>query len=222
MNRPTDHADRPRPAEQSAEGDFWDDEWNDETWTDPPERSGRRDLVIVVGIVAAILVIGLVLVTTSKRPTDRGEGTGTGAAPAEARAKKDKGGFCDDWPAALGGDGAGVSRAPGTSIWSDFGGIHLRANVDKPIRVTLTANAPYTVTRRGSGVTASADSGPALTFDLPAGHGETGPDLNVPCTATGLRLEVLQDGLPVPPEAIHVGGSSTAAANPASFLRTPG
>lgn len=220
MSEPTKHrTDAPRDGVGRTEGDddFWDEEWQDGTWSEAPERRGRQDLLIALGVIAALVVVAAILVGTTRKGTAPGA---AGSKPTVAPAAE--GGFCDDWPAVLGGDGSSVSGAPGTYIWSDFHGIHLRANSPVPLTVTVTGNADYAVTHRGAGVTASAMSGTSLTFQLPAGDGTTGPDLNVPCATTGLRFEVLKDDLPVPPASIHIGGSGVATANPAPFLRTAG
>ena len=209
---------RPAPV-LDDDPDDWDDE---DDWDDRPGRGGgngggRRDLTIVFAVIAVVLAVALVVVATKDTGSNSDATGGTGGGN-----NKPKGDLCGNWPASLGGDGKNVSSGAGVYLWSDFDGIHVRSNNAEPVKVTVVGNKEFAVTKPGAGVQASADKGTEITFDLPAGAGTAGPDLNVPCATTSLGFEVAKAGASVPPQTIKVGGSAVADANPAQFTRDAG
>ena len=212
-------AEEPAPKAKgkaaAAADDDWDDDWDDRRGGG---GGGRRDLTVVFGIVIAALVIALVVVATR----DNGNGSGDNAGGNGGGGGKDKGGFCGDWPAALGGQGKNVAKSAGTYVWSDFQGIHVRSNNTDPVTVKVVGNKEFAVTKPGAGVQASAEKGAEVSFEIPAGEGTSGPDLNVGCEVTSIGFEVTKAGTKVEPEAIKVGDSSVADANPAQFSRDAG
>lgn len=223
------------PARQAVEDDWDDDDWDDD---DGRGGGGRRDLTLVIAIAGAVAVIALVVILT--RPKDNNSSSSTttpGATTTSAR-----GGFCDGWPGALGGDGSNVSKGEGVYIWSGIvkgkdngkgssNGIHIRNNGTDPVEVKVDTayvanpakpstdtDPTFTVTNKGT-ATASAASGKEVTFTLPAGKGTDGPDLAVPCGATTMAFDVTAGGSAIPATQIKVGGSAKAEANPANFTR---
>ena len=218
-SRSRDDGRRPAPRQRRREDWDDDDDWDeDDDWDDRPGRGGggggRRDLTIVFAVIAAVLAIALVVVATK----DDG-GSTDGATGGGGSGGQEEGGFCGDWPAALGGAGKNVSTGAGVYIWSDFGGIHIRSNNTEAVTVKTVGNKEFTVTKPGDGVQASADKGSEITFQLPAGDGTSGPDLNVGCEVTSIGFEVQKGTAKVPPDAIKIGDSAVADANPAQFTR---
>lgn len=212
---------RGRRAAKGAARDDWDDDWDDEDdWDDRRPAGGRRDLTLVFGLIAAVLLVVLVVVIT-KKDSGSSDGSTTGATPGASGSTTVPQGFCGDWPASFGGDGKNVAKAEGVYVWSDFDGIHVRANQAKAVEVKVTGNTDFKVKDAGDGTTASATSGKEITLSLPAGKGASGPDLDVPCETTSLGFEVTQGGARVPAASIKVGGDATAEANPVQFAREP-
>jgi len=222
-DRSQDEAPQGDPAEEpkgrgrgpNDAGEDWDD-WDDDWAQRNPSGGGGTDTKLIAVIVIAVVAIIAVILFTRKGDDDKD------SAPPQQQPgnteQTDGGGFCGDWPAELGGSGQNVG-AEGVHVWSDFEGIHVRASGGEPTTVKVTGDASYKVKSPGTGVTASATEGAEVTFELPAGDGSAGPDLDVSCEVGSLTIEATRGGAPVAPEQIHVGDSAKAPENPATYER---
>ncbi|MEO6989844.1 MAG: hypothetical protein ABI239_14500 [Aquihabitans sp.] len=201
--------------------DSWDDDWDDDDWEDDDRGGGGLDLRLVGAVVAAIVLVVLVVLFTRDDGDDDAK-QGESATPnGQTEPADDKGGFCGNWPADVGGDGSNATVVDGIHVWSDFGGIHLRSNMDQPVTVKLSGNSDFSVSEPGTGAKLSAQDGKAITVDFDPGDGSIGPDFDVSCNVTVLTIEASDaEGLLETTE-INIGGSSLATENPYKLVRDP-
>ena len=211
-----------RPSKNGGQGsgnDSWDDDWEDDDWDDGG-RGGGLDLRLVGAIVAAVVLVVLVVLFT--RDDGKDTKNDQAATPSgETKPAEDKGGFCGNWPAAFGGDGSNATVTDGVHVWSDFGGIHVRSNLDEPVTVKLSGNSDFSVTNAGTAAKLSAKKGKEITAEFAASDGSDGPDLDVSCFVTVLNVEVTGADGPLDANQINIGGSSVATENPYKLVRDP-
>ncbi len=206
-------------AEEPVADDDWDDDWDDDD-DDRAPGSGRRDLTLILGIVAAVAIIALVVVLT--RPKDNNGSTATGGngqPPAGATTLPNK-----NWegPVAegVGADAkdvkARVAQESGLYIWTDFQGWHLRNTT--PDTLTVTVAAETVVEKDGSGKP-KGEPGTSITIDVPKGDASTGVDLDLG-GSTEATFTVKSGSSDVPANDIKLGGKSGQAdQNPVTFTK---
>lgn len=207
-------------AEEPVADDDWDDDWDDDD-DDRAPGSGRRDLTLILGIVAAVAIIALVVVLT--RPKDNNNGStatgGNGQPPAGATTLPNK-----NWegPVAegVGADAkdvkARVAQESGLYIWTDFQGWHLRNTT--PDTLTVTVAAETVVEKDGSGKP-KGEPGTSITIDVPKGDASTGVDLDLG-GSTEATFTVKSGSSDVPANDIKLGGKSGQAdQNPVTFTK---
>lgn len=220
--RPAPGREKKQPQGRPSDDDVddWDDDWDEDDWDDDGRPGGGLDLRLVGAIVAAVVLVVLVVLFTR----DDGESSTnaeTTVPSGETQPTGDQGGFCGDWPAGFGGDGTSVAGIDGVHIWSDFGGIHLRSNLDEPVTVKLTGNSDFAVSAPGTTAELSAQEGKEITATFPPGDGSDGPDFDISCFVTNLDVEVTGPDGPIEPTLINIGGSSVATENPYTLVRDP-
>lgn len=202
---------------RSSADEAWDDDWDDDDWDDDDRGGGGLDLRLVGAIAAAVVLVVVVLLFTRD---DKDSGKDEAEDPIEL-AEGGDGGLCGNWPAPFGGDGSNATVTEGVHLWSDFGGIHVRSNLDEPVTVKLSGNSDFTVTDPGTAAELSAPEGKKITVDFEASDGSDGPDFDLSCFVTVLTVEVTgADGL-VEASEINIGGSSVATDNPYKLVRDP-
>lgn len=196
--------------------DSWDDDW-DGDWDDTGRVGGGLDLRLVGAIVAAVVLVVLVVLFTRD---DKDSGKDEAEDPIES-AEGGDGGLCGNWPAPFGGDGTNATVTDGVHLWSDFGGIHVRSNMDEPVTVKLTGDSDFTVTDPGTSAALSAQEGKKITVEFDASDGSDGPDFDLSCFVTVLTVEATGADGRLEPGQINIGGSSVATGNPYKLVRDP-
>ena len=218
---PRDRGRRPsKGSGQASANDGWDDDWDDDDWDDDGRSGSGLDLRLVGAIVAAVVIVVLVVLFTREGDSDTNKDeakTPTG----ETQPGDDQGGFCGNWPASFGGDGSNATVTDGVHVWSDFGGIHVRSNLDEPVTVKLSGNSDFSVSAPGTAGKLSATEGKEISAEFAAGDGSDGPDFDVSCYVTVLNVEVTGADGPLDATQINLGGSSVATENPYKLVRDP-
>jgi hypothetical protein len=217
---------RPAPAPKAAEpaddaADDWDDDWDDDD-DDRASGTGRRDLTLILGIVAAVAVIALVVVLT--RPKDNngsvktgGGGGGQVAGPTTLPNKTWQGSVAEGVGEKSKDVEARVAKAPGVYIWTGFDGWHVRNTTPGTVTITVAAETVSVTDTSGK---PKGDKGPSVTVDVPKGDATTGVDLDLG-GSTEASFTVKSGGSDVPADSIKLGGKSGQAdQNPVKFTKT--
>ena len=220
------------------EDDDWDDDWR-------PERgagTGRRDLMLVVGVAAVILIVVLVVVLTKKSNNNSSAATNNGGPATSGQTATTRGTLCGNLPPTLGGQAATSEKGPsGVYLWNDFQNLHVRAK-GTAVTITITGSAPIKVKAKpadaketqaygasftawdaaaGKGGSATV-SGNDLTIKIPANATPLGPNLDVSCDVKTLGIQVTGASGPLAVKDIHLGDSSQAPKNPFNLAREAG
>lgn len=203
-----------------------DDDWDDDDWDDDDTgRGGKRDLTLVYAIVAAAIVIVLAVVLTRPKDDDASSGGGSGATTtAVAEIVKN---WQDGVGDAVGKDGADAQKraesAEGVTIWTDFGGWHLRNSNTQDASVTVTADqVRVKKTDDGDDGDESGDAPFATetTVTLPGGDGKDGIGLDLG-NSESVTFTVTIDGQNVAADQIFLGGAdAVAGANPVTITKS--
>ena len=219
---PRDRSRRPSKNSGQASGnDDWDgDDWDDDDWDDDGRGGSGLDLRLVGAIVAAVVIVVLVVLFTRDGDSDTTKEE-VATPSGEVQPDDDQGGFCGNWPASFGGDGSNATVTDGVHVWSDFGGIHVRSNLDEPVTVKLSGNSDFSVSSPGTAGELSAKEGKEITAEFEASDGSDGPDFDVSCYVTVLNVEVTGADGPLDASQINLGGSSVATENPYKLVRDP-
>lgn len=189
----------PRPA---------DDDWDDDDWDDD-DAGGRRNLSLILGIIAAVVVIALVVILT--RPKDdktvsdgNGPKDGTSTTAPESQ-----------WQGPVNEDAGGVearlAKEKGVFIWTDFDGWHVRNTTEADVAVTVEADTILEDKK---------DQGKSKTATVTAGDGKSGFDIDLGFSEKA-TFTVKNGATAVAPAQIKLGGKTGEAdANPVTFTKT--
>lgn len=213
--RPADDGGRTAPAEDV---DDWDDDWDDD---DHAPGGGRRDLTIILGIVAAVAIIALVVVLTTKGSKNDTPGpvNAGGQTPSGETTLPNK-----NWQGSV-AEGVGesakdvkarVAKEPGLYIWTDFEGWHLRNTTDNTLTVTVAAE---TVVAKDASGKPKGEPGTSVTVEVAKGDADTGVDLDLG-GSTEATFTVKNGSGDLPAAEIKLGGKSGVAdVNPVIFTK---
>lgn len=206
----------PRPAD-----DDWDDEpasrsrrapaddWDDDDWDDD-DAGGRRNLSLILGIIAAVVVIALVVILTRPKDDKPGNGDGNSAGKGTATTAPQS-----QWQGPVNEDAGGVearlAKEKGVFIWTDFDGWHVRNTTEADVAVTVAADMILEDKK---------EQGKSKTVTVKAGDGKSGLDIDLGFSEKA-TFTVKNGATAVAPAQIKLGGKTGEAdANPVTFTKT--
>jgi hypothetical protein len=153
-----------------------------------------------------------------------GAGSGGDGGPREGCAR-------GQWPQPAKADPTTAdarTAAPGTYLWLDFYGWHLRvrsAGADQPaVSGSFVSSEPIVVAHpwpRGAGDVVVTNAN-RTDFELPQGTDLTGVDVNLGCVATSVTITLERDGAPLATDQITLGEAGHPTESPMTFTRGPG
>lgn len=207
---------RSRAADPADDDDYdYYDDYGDYGHGSRREPSGRRDLLIVIGIAALVIVALLVvLLRKDNKDTKSGNAAGSGSSQTGDTSTTAGKALCGDWVGPVGGEPTALKSTPGVYVWSGFDGWHVRARGAEfgLVAVKISGQAPIKVNKLVPGAPVASKPTPlGADVTIPSGPSPRGADLTIDCSSTSLQFEITSNGKPLPASKIVLGVSAHPA-----------